>query len=158
MVSRSAGVLAACAALCGCAGAQYDIGADRARYPISFSPALPDEKGQILYLGHELESKGSFEVSKIQFGFLYSAIASSNLIDISDQVNEEVAKRGGEGVVALSVTTKNCFTNYLFPLQILPFYPGCQVSTISGTVVERKPNKAPDVAAMSRLDGRRRAQ
>jgi hypothetical protein len=132
-------IISACLTLTACAGARYDFGADHARYPISFSPALPDDKGTILYLGHELESKGSFEFSTTQIGWFYSVTSST--IDISDKVNEEVTKRGGEGVVALALKNQNCFTNYLFPLSVLPFYPGCQIVTVTGTVVSAKRQK-----------------
>jgi hypothetical protein len=143
-----AAITASAAFIAGCAGARYDFGAEHARYPISFSPALPDDKGTILYLGHELESKGSFEFSTYKLGFLYSA--TSGTIDVSDQINAEVAKRGGEGVVALALRNTNCFTNYLFPLPLLPFYPGCQVVTVTGTVVSAKQSK---VAEMSPAAG-----
>jgi hypothetical protein len=136
------------ALLTGCAGAQYEFAADHAKYPISFSPALPDEKGAILYLGHELESKGSFEFSATQLGFVYGLTGGS--VDISDAINAEVAKRGGEGVVALSMKNQNCFTNYLFPLELLPFYPGCQIVTVTGTVVSTK--KSAEPAPVARAD------
>jgi hypothetical protein len=127
-------------ALAGCAGARYEVAASRARYPVSFSPAIPDSRGKVLYLGHELESKGSFEHSEIQLGFLYGWLASDP-VDVSEKVNDEVLKQGGEGVAELAVSNRNCFTNYLFPLPLLPFYPGCQVVTVTGTVVVSKPGK-----------------
>jgi len=143
------GAFVACVVLTGCAGSRYEFGADHARYPISFSPALPDDKGSILYLGHELESKGSFEFSTIHLGFVYGATSGS--VDISDQINAEVAKRGGEGVVGLALKNTNCFTNYLFPLPLLPFYPGCQVVTVIGTVVRAK-QAPPAPAPVARAD------
>jgi hypothetical protein len=138
------GALVACVSLTACAGARYDFAADHARYPISFSPALPDDKGTILYLGHELESKGSFEFSRNQLSFIYGA--TSGTVDVSEEINAEVAKRGGDGVVALTLRNTNCFTNYLFPLPLLPFYPGCQVVTVTGTVVSEKREKVAEVA------------
>jgi hypothetical protein len=144
------GLLAALGLTTGCAGARYDFAADHARYPISFSPALPDEKGTILYLGHELESKGTFEFQMVQFGFIYGLTGGT--LDVSDRVNAEVAARHGQGVVALSVRNDNCFTNYLFPLQILPFYPGCEIVTVDGTVVSDKRQSAPPAAPVARAD------
>jgi hypothetical protein len=143
------GAVAACVVLTGCAGARYDFAADHARYPVSFSPALPDDKGTILYLGHELESKGSFEFSTYQLGFLYGV--TSGTVDVSDQINAEVVKRGGEGVVGLALQNTNCFTNYLFPLPLLPFYPGCQVVTVRGTVVSAKRQKVADITPVGGL-------
>jgi hypothetical protein len=138
-------VIVSCAALTGCAGARYEVAADHARYPISFSPSFPDETGKVIYLGHELESKGSFEFSTTQLGFLYG-LTSAGTVDVSERINEEVAKKGGEGVVALVVKNQNCFTNYLFPLPILPFYPGCQIVTVTGTVVSLKGRQVAEAA------------
>jgi len=138
-------VIVSSTALTGCAGARYEVAADHARYPLSFSPSLPDEKGKVVYLGHELESKGSFEFSTTQLGFLYG-LTSAGTVDVSEKINEEVAKKGGEGVVALVVKNQNCFTNYLFPLPILPFYPGCQVVTVTGTVVSLKGSQTAETA------------
>jgi len=149
--------VATCAILTGCAGANYQFAADRARYPISFSPALPDGTGRILYLGHELEPKGSFEFTRTQIGFLYGAI-SSGPIDVSDQINAEVAQKGGEGVVALALRNQNCATNYLFPLQILPFFPGCQIVTVTGTVIAVKGQQTPAAAPLARFDQRAEAR
>lgn len=148
-------IILSSAALTGCAGARYEVAADHARYPISFSPSLPDEKGKVVYLGHELESRGSFEFSTTKFGFLYG-LTSAGTMDVSERINEEVAKKGGEGVVALVVKNQNCFTNYLFPLPILPFYPGCQVVTVTGTVVSLKERPIAETAP-SPGDGQRGA-
>jgi hypothetical protein len=121
----------------GCAGARYDIAADHAKYPISFSPALPLADGTNVYLNHQLEPVGQFEFERTQLGWVWSLVASKPL-EISDQINGEVAAKHGEGVVALSITNKSCVTNYLFPFPILPFWPGCQVVTVKGTVVRLK--------------------
>jgi hypothetical protein len=143
MTNRSTTLRAAAAAtlglVCGagCAGARYDFAAERAQYPISFSPALPDDKGSILYLNRELQSKGEFEIETNKFGFFYSATGGT--IDLSDELNDEVRKKGGDGIVELTLKNENCWTNYLFPFQLLPFYPGCQGVTVTGTVVKAKP-------------------
>jgi hypothetical protein len=120
------------------AGAHYDVRADSARYPISFSPVLLGPDDEFLALGHELEEVGSFELNHYRFGLVYSLVKFGPL-DISDDINKEVISRRGEGVVSLSVTTSNCATNWFVPLTILPFWPGCQVSVITGVVVKRAP-------------------
>lgn len=141
------------AMLAGCAGARYDIAADHAKYPISFSPALPTAEGTNAYLNHELEPEGTFEFSTTQLGFVWSLVPSKT-VEISDQINAAVAEKHGEGVVALSIANKSCASNYLFPLPILPFWPGCQVLTVKGTVVRlrvaaatNRPAETPAVAS-----------
>lgn len=120
----------------GCAGAHYDVKADSARYPISLSPSLPDSSGNVLYLGEELESRGTFTVEGTELGVFYNATGGT--VDLSEDVNREVKRRGGEGVVALSVTTSHCALNWLFPLTLLPIWPGCQGVEVKGTVVRRR--------------------
>ncbi len=124
--------------LAGCAGAQSMISADRLRYPASLSPVLPDERGKPLYLGEDLESVGEFSFTRTPIGFLYSIIRSD--VDVSDNLNGEVERRRGKGIVLLSVRAETCVSSWFFPLTVLPFYPGCQNLTVSGTIVTRKPS------------------
>jgi hypothetical protein len=127
--------LGAVAALGGCAGVHYDVKADSARYPISFSPALPDGAGQILYPGEGLQAVGDFELQRTRWGAFYGAMRSD--YDMSNDINDAVRARGGEGVINLSITNTNCALNMFFPLTILPFFPGCANLEIKGTVVRR---------------------
>ncbi len=130
------GVIAVALVLAGCAGAHYGISADRLRYPASLSPVLPDGQGKPLYLGEELHPVGEFSFSRTSVGFLYSVTGTA--IDLSDNLNSEVERRQGEGIVLLSLRAGNCATSWSFPLTVLPFYPGCQNLTVTGTVVTRK--------------------
>ncbi len=131
------GAIAAAMLLAGCAGADYRISADRLRYPASLSPVLPDTRGKPLYLDEDLKSVGEFSFSRTSVGYLYGMTGSP--IDISDNLNDEVERRQGEGIVRLSFTASNCASSWFFPLTVLPFYPGCQNVTVTGTVVTRKP-------------------
>lgn len=124
-------------ALGGCAGARFDVAADHAKYPISFSPALPAADGTNVYLNHQLEAVGEFEFSSTQLGFVWGLLPGKP-VEISDKINAAVAEKHGDGVVGLSVSNDSCFTNYLFPLPILPFWPGCQILTVKGIVVRLK--------------------
>ncbi len=123
--------------LAGCAGARYNVSADRLKYPASLSPVLPDERGKPLYLGEDLQPLGEFSFTRTPIGFLYSIIRSD--VDLSDSLNGEVERRHGEGIVLLSVRAETCASSWFFPLTVLPFYPGCQNLTVTGTVVTRKP-------------------
>ncbi len=131
------GLFATALLLGGCAGSQYTISAHRLKYPTSLSPVLPDERGKPLYLDEDLQRVGEFSFSRTSVGFLYGVTGTS--IDISHNLNGEVERRHGEGVVLLSLRTEVCASSWFFPLTILPFYPGCQNLTVTGTVVARKP-------------------
>lgn len=123
--------------LAGCAGARYRISADRLMYPVSLSPVLPDGQGKPLYLNEDLQPVGEFSFSRTSVGYLYGMTGTS--IDISDNLNGEVERRQGEGIVRLSLRSGICASSSFFPLTVLPFYPGCQNLTVTGTVVTRKP-------------------
>ena len=122
--------------LAGCAGAHYRISADRLKYPTSLSPVLPDGQGKPLYLGEDLQPVGEFSFNRGSVGYLYGMTGTT--IDLSDNLNGEVERWQGEGIVRLSLTAKNCASSWLFPLTVLPFYPGCQDLAVTGTVVTRK--------------------
>ncbi len=121
----------------GCAGAHYKISADRLRYPASLSPVLPDERGRPLYLGENLQPVGEFSFNRTSVGCFYSMTGEA--IDLSDDLNREVERRQGEGIVLLSLRSGVCASSMFFPLTVLPLYPGCQNLTVTGTVVTRKP-------------------
>ena len=123
--------------LAACAGSHYDISADRLNYPASLSPVLHDEQGKPCYLGEDLNSLGTFSFQMTSVGFLYSLIGTS--IDLSDELNREVERLQGEGIVLLSLRSRTCSSSWFFPLTAFPIYPGCQYVTVSGTVVARKP-------------------
>lgn len=123
----------------GCAGARYQVRADTLRYPVSLSPVLLGPDGQPVYVTEDLLEVGTFRVEQTHLGFFYSA--SGAAFDISDIVNREIEAKNGDGVVTLAIDNSGCGTNMLFPLTLLPFYPGCQVSVISGSVVRYVPSQ-----------------
>jgi hypothetical protein len=123
--------------LAGCAGAHYKVSADRLKYPASLSIALPDGQGKPLYLDKDLQRVGEFSFTRTSVGFIYSATGTA--IDLSDDLNREVQRRQGEGIVGLSLRSDACGSSWFFPLTVLPFYPGCQNLTVTGTVVTRRP-------------------
>lgn len=73
---------------------------------------------------------------------MYGAIGST--WDISDAVNTAVAADDGEAVVALTLENKGCALNWIFPLTLLPFWPGCQNGDIHAFIVRRKATPEPD--------------
>ena len=70
------------------------------------------------------------------WGVGYSYVPLSGKKDVSPAVNRQVQQAGGDGVVELHVTTRGCGWNYIPLLPILPIWPGCAVTTLSGKIVE----------------------
>lgn len=150
---RMLALLAAISALPACAGARLHVHANGAEVPLSFSGSLPDERGNVYVLGHGLEDRGTFKVKATRVSVLYSSVPKAKL-DIGPLVNEEVRRRGGDGVVQLEITSRLCALDWLFPLTALPFWPGCQTVVVEGRVVTKKSGAGPDL----RPGGRGRTQ
>ncbi len=124
-------------AVSGCAGVQVDVQAPESKYPVSFTPAVPDADGQPLRIGDGLERVGTYRYESTEYGFLYGATHST--LDLSTSLNEQVSKAKGDAVARTSVALTHCAINYFFPLTLLPFWPGCSTVTVTGDVVRKAP-------------------
>ncbi len=107
--------------LAGCAAARYGIKTDGLKYAASLSPVLQDAKGRNLYLNEDLAPLGDFE-------FTRRGGMGGSVVDLSDQLNQEVERRKGEGIVNLAFTVANTL--------------GGQTLTVTGTVVKAKDSRA----------------
>jgi len=123
----------------GCAGSRVEITARNSRYPISFSHLVRDRAGY-LYDRASLDAVGTFNGSKSSFGIFYSALGLSPRYDVSDDVNRQVARAGGEAVVDTTVSvTTDCNALNAFPiLNAIPIWPGCVHVVVSGAIVRRR--------------------
>lgn len=132
------GLAIALATACGCAGAGVTIVADRAAYPISMSGSVRDDTGT-LHDARSLKVVGAFDVEETRLGLVYSTTTVHEKLDISDAINSQVQAAGGEAVIRLSVTVDDSchWRNELFPLTVLPFWPGCVPVKIHGAIVRR---------------------
>jgi hypothetical protein len=130
-------VLCALSAGSGCAGATYSVVLPTARYPVSLSRVLPDEEGRPLAVGEGLVSLGVFDLDSASVGILYALTGTT--IDLSRQLNAQVERLCGEGIVELSLWPENSGFNALFPLTLLPVFPGSSGLHVSGRVVRRPP-------------------
>ena len=119
-----------------CAGANYLVDLSDCKYPLSLTPNLVDQHDNILKHGQETKALGQFKVDQIVISPFWG-IPKMNA-DVGALLNEEVEKLKGEAVVNLTMTNKDCFTNYLPLVSILPIWPGCRILQIDGTVVRRK--------------------
>lgn len=124
--------IAVCAT--GCAGARTSVVADSAQYPISMSRAVRDADGEIVP-ADQLEKVGDFHETQTAWGIAYSALPLTPHRDISDAVNTQTADKKGQAVVNLTISAKNCPFNMIYPLTMLPFWPGCTKLEMKGDIV-----------------------
>lgn len=124
----------------GCAGASVEVTARRAAYPISMSGVVRDSTGAMLDT-RSLKIVSQFHVEQTRIGILYSGVTPRSTLDISDEVNSQVAATNGEAIIRLSVTVDgSCSALNAFPvLNIVPIWPGCVPVTIDGLIVKRRP-------------------
>jgi hypothetical protein len=132
------GLLGALAAA-GCAGARVNVTADRAHYPLSFSPVVRDASGRP-HDARTLVKVGWLDVRKTTPGFVYSALSVPPTRDFSDEINAAVTAAGGEAVVGLTVSIAGgCGWLNGFPiLNALPVWPGCVPVRLTGDIVRRR--------------------
>ncbi len=100
----------------GCSMARYKIKSDGLKYATSLSPVLNDSRGKNLYLHEDLDPLGDFEFSR------HGGMGGT--IDIAEELNREVEKLKGEGIVNLCFRVGNTL--------------GGQSVVVTGTVVSRK--------------------
>lgn len=117
----------------GCSGGRSTIRADRSEYAISLSDGLRDADGALLQSSSK-KSIGSFDLKYSTWSMLWTLVPLSNgTRDISDEVNEQVKKAGGDAIVGMEVIVKQCSGNFLTGLGILP---GCNDMEINGDIVK----------------------
>jgi hypothetical protein len=133
----------ACAA---CAGARTEVVAPRAEVPVSLSHAVRTADGALLPADRR-EVVGKFHDERTAWGLFYSAVKLTPEKDISDELNAQVARSGGDAVVTLRVQTSGCAANYFAILNALPMWPGCTKVTIDGDIIRVRPASAPPVVA-----------
>ena len=138
--TRLAAALVCALAAAGCAGARVNVTADRARYPLSLSPAVRDGSGR-LYDARTLVKVGWLDVHKMTTGFVYSALTVPPTRDFSDEINAQVTAVGGEAVIDLTISIGGgCGWLNGFPiLNALPVWPGCVPVRLTGDIVRRSP-------------------
>lgn len=119
--------------LVGCSGARGALRFDELKYPVSSSGYLYTSDG-----GKRLETVAPMAFDVKVWGIGWSIIPLSGDVDVSDEINKQIVAVDGEGVVNLTVTTDNCGVNYVWPLNLLPIWPGCVAVEIQGTIVRRQ--------------------
>ena len=138
-VAAPAFALAVATTVAGCAGARVTVTADRAAYPVSLSASVADGTGR-LWKRSELVKVGTFATHHTSIGFLYSGLTPRSTVDVSEEVNAQVAASAGEAVVGLEISSSGaCALNAVPVLPILPIWPGCLRVELTGDIVKRPP-------------------
>lgn len=127
--------LSACAV-----GARGHLKFSEAEYPISLSPALYDQNGNVLVKDKQLNVVGKFKYEKRFWGIMYSWVRLSGSSDVDAAINNAIKEKQGVGLINLAVTTDGCASNsaMTFPVSILPIIPGCTNAIIEGDIVKLK--------------------
>jgi hypothetical protein len=117
----------------GCSGAKSYVRADQSAYPISLSNGLRGSDGQLIPDARK-SPVGAFETHWSSWTAVWTLIPLSNRTrDISEEVNQQVKKAGGDAIVGLDVKVTQCGWNYLTILGILP---GCDNVSVTGHIVK----------------------
>jgi len=121
---------ALCLTLSGCTGARGSLRFDQLDYPVSSSGYLytPEAITEVVVVDQ-------MYLSVNLWGIGWSLIPLNGKVDVSDLINYRISAAGGEGIINLSITTDNCGINYVWPLNMLPVWPGCVAVGIQGDIV-----------------------
>lgn len=123
----------------GCAGGRSNLRFDDTRYPVSLSPTVLGSDGAVL-LPAQREVVGKLELETKVYGLLWSAVPLTPNKDLSTQVNEQIEQAGGQAVVNLRVTSRQCGLNSVWVLSTVPLWPGCSKVFVQGDIIrERAP-------------------
>jgi len=119
-------------------GGRASLKFKKMEYPASMSSYLYDKNWKKLQYGNQLQFIKKVTVTRKVWGMGYSMISFSKTESFDQKLNAEIKKMGGVGIVNVSVSTRGCSFNGVFPpLAILPL-PGCGVVTVEGDIVKLK--------------------
>lgn len=121
-------------ACAGCAGARTTIVAPTADVPVSLSHAVRDADATIVP-AERREVVGSFHDERLAWGLLWSTVKLTPEKDISDEINAQVARAGGDAVINLRIASAGCGWNYVIGLNLLPVWPGCSKVFLDGDII-----------------------
>lgn len=131
----------------GCAGGRSNLRFDDTRYPVSLSPTVLGSDGVVL-LPAGREVVGKLEIETKVYGLLWAAVPLTPNKDLSTQVNEQIEQAGGQAVVNLRVTSRQCGLNSAWVLSTVPLWPGCSKVFVQGDIIrERAPAAAVETEA-----------
>jgi hypothetical protein len=119
---------------CGMSGTKITF--DNLKYPASMSSTLYTPMGEVVEHGEGLNSIESFKHTQSLCSIFYSLIPLSKSDEIIEQMNNKIKEVGGEGITNVVVKSEFSQLTAIFPLNLLPFWPGCTEITLSGIIVK----------------------
>lgn len=138
---------AACVSTSGCiAGGRTSVSFDATAYPVSMSPTVFGSDGEVL-APEAAEVVGDLEVDLRAWSMLWGAVSLKRVRDVSEAINAQIQRAGGQAAVNVRIQARQCGGNYVVPLTLLPFYPGCAKIKITGDVIRERGATAPAAGA-----------
>jgi hypothetical protein len=124
--------------LAGCiAGGRTTVKFDDTQYPVSLSPTVFGSDGEVLRPdGHE--TVGTLKIDRRAWSLVWGAVPTRKFTDLSNEINAQIDAAEGHAVVNLKIMARHCVGNYVIPLTLLPFYPGCVKLKIRGDIIREK--------------------
>jgi len=120
----------------GSGGSRSFIRADGADFPISLSGGLRDADGQLVADARKV-IVGKLDISYKAWSAVGWLIPIANRErDVSAEVNEQVRRAGGDGVIDVEVRATNCLWSYF---TIFGLLPDCSNVSVRGTIVKVEP-------------------
>lgn len=129
----------------GCAGGHSTLKFDETRYPVSLSPTVLGSDGQVL-LPDGREVVGKLDLETKVYGMLWAAVPLTPNKDISEKVNAAIEEAGGDAVVNLRVTSRQCGLNHAWVISTVPLWPGCSRVFVQGDIIREREREAVVVA------------
>lgn len=122
---------------CGISMSGGRIDFDDLKYPASMSSSLYGPNGEVVQQGDRLKPIKAFAYTTNHWSLLYSIIPLSRTSsDIAEQMNKEIKEAGGDGITTVSVASDYSKLTSIFPLNLLPIWPGCSEIRVTGTIVK----------------------
>ncbi len=128
--------LALCGAGCGMGFSGGSIRFDDLKYPASMSGSLYGPNGEVTNTENGLKEIDGFYYSREYWSMFYSLVPLSGTNDIVEQMNMKIEKAGGDGMINVKVISDYSKLTSIWPLNLLPIWPGCSEVQVRGTIVK----------------------
>ncbi len=142
MKTRWIGIASLSLIATGCAGARSSIEMPTSKYPVSMSAGMYGPNHEMLR-HDQMEKVGDLSIDRTAWGMFYSLLPLTPTLDISQEVNEQLAASHADAVIKLRSNVRPCALDYFFVFTFIPFWPGCANIEIRGDMIRLKRQDAP---------------
>jgi hypothetical protein len=119
-------------------GAKGELYFEEAIYPVfASSGTFYDESGRLAEQ-EDYEVVGSFRKNFSAVAFVWGIANLKNHIEIGKDINDQVAKVGGDAVHNLEISISSNLLNWTPVLSILPFWPTLASGFVKGEIIRYK--------------------